>query len=85
MAYLRHYYRPNNTTEHTRMQQRAKAYQIVNNELYKASISIPLLRCLSKAEGQELLSNIPARICRGHIGVRAQAAKVQGRVFIGPQ
>jgi hypothetical protein len=37
------------------MQQRAKTYQIVGNELYKTSISGPLLRCLSKAEGLETL------------------------------
>jgi hypothetical protein len=43
MVYLRHYYEPDNTTEHIRMHQRAKAYQIVDNELYKTSISSPLL------------------------------------------
>jgi hypothetical protein len=43
MVYLRHYYEPDNTTKHIRMHQRAKAYQIVDNELYKTSISSPLL------------------------------------------
>jgi hypothetical protein len=56
--------------------QRAKAYQIVNNDLYKTSISGPLLRCISKAEGQELLPEIHAGACGGHIGARALAAKV---------
>jgi hypothetical protein len=54
MAYLRHYYKPNSKNEQTRMQQRAKDYQIVGNELYKTSISGPLLRCISKTEGQEI-------------------------------
>jgi hypothetical protein len=54
MAYLRHYYKPNSKNEKTRMQQRAKDYQIVGNELYKTSISGPLLRCISKTEGQEI-------------------------------
>jgi hypothetical protein len=51
MAYLRHYYKPDSTTEHTKMLQRAKAYQIIDNNMYKTSISGPLLRCVSKAEG----------------------------------
>jgi hypothetical protein len=42
MAYLRHYYEPDNTTKKTRMQQQAKAYQIVNNNLYKASVLEPV-------------------------------------------
>jgi hypothetical protein len=76
MAYLCHYYKPDNTTEHIRMQQRAKAYQIIYNNLYKTSVSGPLLRCISKAEGQELLSEIHARIYGCHMGARALATKL---------
>jgi hypothetical protein len=43
MAYLCHYYEPDSKNEQIRMQQRAKDYQIVDNELYKASISGRLL------------------------------------------
>jgi hypothetical protein len=66
------------------MQQRAKAYQIVDNDLYKTSVSGPLLRCVSKAKGQELLSEIHTRICGGHIGARALAAKVLRQGFYWP-
>jgi ribonuclease HI len=76
IAYLHHYYEPNNNTELIRMQQRDKAYQIINNELYKTSITCPLLCYLSKAEGQELLSEIHAGVCRGHIGTKVLATKV---------
>jgi hypothetical protein len=48
MAYLCHYYEPDNIVEQTRMQQRAQLYQVVNNELYKISVSGPLLHCVSK-------------------------------------
>jgi hypothetical protein len=65
MAYLNHYYEPDTTTEHTRMHRRAKVYQIVGNKLYKTSASGPLLCCISKAEGQELLLEIHTGICRG--------------------
>jgi hypothetical protein len=51
MTYLHHYYEPDNTIEKIRMQQWAKAYQIVGNNLYKTSVSGPPLRCLSKAKG----------------------------------
>jgi hypothetical protein len=55
MTYLRHYYEPDGKNKQTRMQQQAKDYQIVGNELYKTSISGPLLYCISKTKGQEIL------------------------------
>jgi hypothetical protein len=84
VAYLYHYYEPDNIVEDTRMQQRARAYQIVDNDLYKTSISAPLLQCASKTEGQEILSEIYAGACRGHIGARALAAKVLRQGFYWP-
>jgi hypothetical protein len=66
------------------MRQRAKAYLIVDNDLYQTSISDPLLRCISKAEGQELLLEIHVGICGGHIGARALAAKVLWQGFYWP-
>jgi hypothetical protein len=38
MAYLTHYYELDSATEHTRMRQRARAYQIIDNDLYKTSV-----------------------------------------------
>jgi hypothetical protein len=43
MVFLHHYYKPDSTTKHIKMQQRAKTYQIVANKLYKTSISDPFL------------------------------------------
>jgi hypothetical protein len=56
LAYLRHHYEPNNEAEFIRMHQRAKAYQIIGDDLYKTSVIGPLLRCLGKDEGKELLA-----------------------------
>jgi hypothetical protein len=84
MAYLLHYDESDNTTEHIRMYQGVKTYQIINNELYRTSISGPFLRCISKVEGQELLLEIHARVCRGHIGARALATKVLRQRFYWP-
>jgi hypothetical protein len=68
MMYLHLYYESDNTNGHTRMQQRAKYYQKIDNDLYKTFVSGPVLRCVSKAEGQELLSEVHAGVCGGHIG-----------------
>jgi hypothetical protein len=84
MAYLHHYYDPDSKYDQIRMQQRAKDYQIVGNELYKTSISGPLLRCLSKVEGRETLREVHVGICGGHIGTCALAAKVLRQGFYWP-
>jgi hypothetical protein len=85
IAYLHHYYELDNTAEKIRMQQRAKAYQIVNNNLYKTSVLGPLMRCLNKAKGQDILSEVHTGICGGHISACALAAKVLRKVSIGQQ
>jgi hypothetical protein len=84
MAYLCHHYEIDNKTELRRMQQRAKAYQVIDNELYKTSVMGPLLRCLSKVEGKELLAEIHSRVCCWHIGARALATKVFRQGFYWP-
>jgi hypothetical protein len=84
MAYLCHYYEPDTTIEQIRMQQRARAYQIVDNDMYKISVSVPLLRCISKEEGQQILSEVHVGVCGGHIGARVLAAKVLRQSFYWP-
>jgi hypothetical protein len=76
IAYLHHHYELDNNTELLKIKQRAKAYQVTGNELYKNSVKGPLLRCLSKVEGKELLAEIHSCVCRGHIGPRALIVKV---------
>jgi hypothetical protein len=84
MAYLHHHYEPDNNTELTRMQQRAKAYQIIRDELYKTSVIGPLLRCISRDEDKELLTQTHSGVCGGHIGARALTAKVFRQGFYWP-
>jgi hypothetical protein len=84
MAYLHHNYKPNSNTELIRMQQRAKAYQIIGDELYKISVTWPLLRCLSRDEGKELLTQTHSGVCGGHIGARALTLKVFRQGFYCP-
>jgi hypothetical protein len=84
MASLCHHYEPDNSIELTRMQHRAKAYQIIGDEMYKTSVTGPLLRCLRNDEGRNLLTQTHSGVCGGHIGARALAVKVFRHVSIGP-
>jgi hypothetical protein len=72
---------PHNTSK---CNKEPKAYRIVDNDLYKTSVSGPNLHCIRKAEGQEVLLEIHARICGGHIGARTLAAKVLRQAFNWP-
>jgi hypothetical protein len=60
-----------------RMEARTRPYVIIVGELYKQGVYSPLLKCLSKAEGQELMKEIHAGLCGAHIGSRP----LLGRVF----
>jgi hypothetical protein len=73
MEYLHHHYKPNSKIELLRMQQRGKAYQVIGDELYKTSVTGPLLRCIGKAEDKKLLAKIHLGVCRGHICSRTLA------------
>jgi hypothetical protein len=66
------------------MQQRVKAYQVIGDELYKTSVTGPLLCCLSGDEDKELLAQTHLGICGGHIGSRVLAAKVFKLGFYWP-
>jgi hypothetical protein len=84
MAYLHHHYEPDSGVELIRIQQRAKAYQIIGDNLYKTSATRPLLRCLSKDEGKELLAQTHSGMCGGCIGARALTEKVFRQGFYWP-
>jgi hypothetical protein len=56
-------------------------YQIIGDELYRTSVIGPLLCCLSRDEGKELLAQTHSGICGGHIGSRALTAKVLRQGF----
>jgi hypothetical protein len=79
MAYLHHHYESDSTTELTRMHQREKAYQIIREELYKTSVTRPLLRCLSTDGGKELLTQIHAGVRRSHWSKGPHCKGVQAR------
>jgi hypothetical protein len=52
----------------TRMEARTRPYVIIEGELYKHGVCSPLLKCLSRTEGIELMKEIHAGLCGSHIG-----------------
>jgi ribonuclease HI len=59
-----------------RMEARTRSYVIIEGELYKHGVCSPLLKCLSRTEGIELMKEIHAGLCGSHIGSRPLLGKV---------
>jgi hypothetical protein len=57
---------------------------IIEGELFKQGVCSPLLKCLSRVEGHELMNEIHAGICRAHIGSRPLSGKVFRQGFYWP-
>ena len=66
---------PQDRTLATRILRRAKAYTIINQELYKRSMAGVYQRCVSREQGQDLLREIHQGECGHHATSRAIAAK----------
>jgi hypothetical protein len=63
------------------MHARTRPYVIIEGELFKQGVCSPLLKCLSRAEGQELMKEIHSGICGAHIGSRPLLGKVFRQEF----
>jgi hypothetical protein len=59
-----------------RMHVRTRPYVIIEGQLFKQGVCSPLLKCLSRAEGQELMKEIHSGICGAYIGSRPLLCKV---------
>jgi ribonuclease HI len=68
-----------------RMEARTRSYVIIEGELYKHGVCSPLLKCLSRTEGLELMKEIHAGLCGSHIGSRALLGKVFRQGFNWPK
>jgi hypothetical protein len=58
---------------------------IIEGELYKHGVCYPLLKCLSRTEGLELMKEIHAGICGSHIGSRRLLGKLFRQEFYCPK
>jgi ribonuclease HI len=68
-----------------RMEARTRPYVIIGGELYKHGVCSPLLKCLSRAEGIELMKEIHAGFFGSHIGSRPLLGKVFRQGFYWPK
>jgi ribonuclease HI len=62
-----------------RMEARIRPYVIIEGELYKHGVCSPLLKCLSRTEGIELMKEIHAGSCGSHIGSRPLLGRFFGK------
>jgi hypothetical protein len=58
-----------------RMEARTRPYVMIEGELYKHGVCSPLLKCLSRTEGIELMKEIHAGLCGSHIRSRPLLGK----------
>jgi hypothetical protein len=75
---------PQNEVEARRLQRRALAYTIINNELYKRSMSGVFRKCIEPEEGLELLREIHQGECGHHASSWALVAKAFRHGFYWP-
>jgi hypothetical protein len=68
-----------------RMEARTRPYVIIEGYLYKHGVCSPLLKCLSRTEGQELMKEIHVGLCGPHIGSRPLLGKVFRQGFYRPK
>jgi ribonuclease HI len=68
-----------------RMEARTRPYVIIEGELYKLGVCSPLLKCLSRTEGIELMKEIHAGLCGSHIVSRPLLGKVFRQGFYWPK
>jgi hypothetical protein len=67
------------------MQARTGPYIIIEGELFKQGVCSPLLKCLSRTEGQDLMKEIHIGICGAHIGSMPLLGKVFRQRFYWPK
>jgi hypothetical protein len=67
-----------------RMEARTRPYVMIEGELYKHGVCSPLLKCLSRTEGIELME-IHAGLCGSHIGSRPLLEKKIRQGFYWPK
>jgi hypothetical protein len=66
----------NDEAYNKRMEARTRTYVTIEGELYAQGVCSPLLKCLSRTEGQELMKEIYVGLCGAHIGARPLLGKI---------
>nr|XP_051222157.1 uncharacterized protein LOC127340450 [Lolium perenne] len=84
MNYLERQVLPTDEAEARMIMRRCKSFTIINNELYKRSISSVFQRCVTSEEGRKILRDIHAGDCGHHAGARSIVAKALRHGFYWP-
>ncbi|XP_071676894.1 uncharacterized protein [Lolium perenne] len=84
LSYLERQVLPTDETEARTLVRRCKTFTIINNELYKRSISGIFQRCVTADEGRKILRDIHAGDCGHHAGARSIVAKAFRHGFYWP-
>ena len=58
---------------------------MIDGELYKEGVCAPLLKCVVREEGKQLIRSIHAGMCGAHIGARALLGKTYRMGFYWPK
>jgi ribonuclease HI len=82
--FLQGYYHPSDVNEAKRLKHRSRDFAIIEGQLYKKGVSQPMLKCVTKTEGIQILREVHSRTCGSHSGPRALAAKVIRQGFYWP-
>ena len=72
-AFLTGSYAPTTKHEMERMNARTKLYSMIISELYRSGTGAPVLKCINKQQGIELLNEIHVGSCGAHRGPHAIA------------
>jgi hypothetical protein len=75
---------PSNHTEDRRIASRAKAFVLIDGELYKRGAADILMRCIPGDQGRELLREIHAGTCGHHAEPRTLVGKAFRQGFHSP-
>jgi hypothetical protein len=75
---------PSNHTEARRIAQRAKAFVLINSELYKRGAAGILMQCILGDQGRELPREIHAATCDHHARPRTLVGKAFRQCFYWP-
>ncbi|XP_051229240.1 uncharacterized protein [Lolium perenne] len=75
ISYLEHQVLLMDETEPRTLVRRCKSLTIINNELYKRSVTGVFQRCVTADEGRKILRDIHAGDCGHHAGARSIVAK----------
>ncbi|KAM0904400.1 hypothetical protein ACQ4PT_018037 [Festuca glaucescens] len=75
VPYLEHQILPKDESKARMIVRRCKAFVMIDNELYKRSVSGVFQRCVSPEEGRKILYDIHASDCGHHAGARSLVAK----------